>query len=83
MLATAPELVIELLLLRQTEDGTKKKVLHMEAPLDRFRTTVNVIRELESNANVSFERFDFSAIRTFDEFQSRAIEAGWETGHNA
>jgi len=77
-----PDMVIELLLLRQLQDGTKRKVFHMQAPIAQFNSTDDVIRELETSANVSFERFDFSSIRSWDEFRARAIEVGWEAGHS-
>ena len=77
-----PGMVIELLLLRQMEDGRKRQVFHMQAPIDKFAAADGVIRELESSANVSFEQFDFSSIRTFDEFRSKAIEVGWEMGYS-
>ncbi len=76
-----PEMTIELLLLRQMEDGTKRKVFHMQAPIDKFGATGDVIREIEKDKNVEFERFDLHDIRTFDEFRSRAIEIGWEEAH--
>lgn len=76
-----PEMIIELLLLRQMENGTKRKVIHVEAPIDKFGTTQDIIRELEQSANVVFERFDLMNIRTWDDFRSKADEVGWDAGH--
>ena len=77
-----PEMIIDLLLLRHLEDGTKQQILHMQAPIAKFGTTDDVIRELEQSANVSFERFDLADIRNFEQFRSKAIEVGWEIGHS-
>ena len=54
----------------------------MQAPIDKLEAADEVIREIERDKNVCFERFDLSEVRTFDEFRARAIEAGWENrGH--
>ena len=46
------------------------------APIGNFGVMDDVVQELTNVANVDFERFDLSTIRTFDEFQSRAIDLG-------
>jgi len=76
-----PEMIIELLLLRETADGRKRKVFHMQATIDKLSTADDVIREIERDKNVCFERFDLSEVRTFDEFRTRAIQIGWEEAH--
>ena len=76
-----PAMIIEVLLLRENVDGQKRKVFHMQAPIDKVGALDDVVREIERDKNVSFERFDLSGVRTLDEFTSKAIEAGWETGH--
>ena len=76
-----PDMTIELLLLREMEDGTKRKVFHMQAPIDKFGATDDVLQQIGKDKNVEFERFDLQDIRTFDEFRSRAVEVGWETAH--
>ena len=77
-----PGMMIELLLLRETLGGPKRKVLHMQAPADKLGAVDDVIREIERDKNVCFERFDLSDVRTFEEFRTRAIQAGWEAGHS-
>jgi hypothetical protein len=72
-----PEMKIELVVLRESLDGEKTKVIHMEAPLEKFGATDDMIRQLGEDSSVTFERFDMSGLRTFDDFKSRAIEVGW------
>ena len=73
-----PDMTIELLLLRESSDGTKTKVAHMQTPLDKFGATDDMVRKLGRDTSVTFERFDLSTLRTFDEFKVRAIEIGWD-----
>jgi len=74
-----PDRIIELLLLSERTDGFKRKIFHKQAPLNKFAVADEVIRQIEKDKNVTFERFDLSEIRTLDEFRARAIEVGWET----
>jgi len=73
-----PDMTIELMLLREALDGTKIKVAHMQAPLDKFGATDDMVQQLGRDTSVTFERFDLSALRTFDKFKARAIEIGWD-----
>ena len=73
-----PDMIVELILLRESLDGTKTKVAHMQAPLHKFGATDDMVRQLGQDTSVTFERFDLSALRTFDEFKARAIEIGWD-----
>jgi hypothetical protein len=73
-----PEMVIELVLLRESVNGTKTQLAHMQAPLDKFGATGDMVRQLGQDQSVSFERFDLTQIRTFEEFRTKAIEIGWE-----
>src|SRR3974390_2340038 len=50
-----PEMIIELLLLREGTDGLKRIVFHMQAPIDKFAATDGVIREIQKDKNVEFE----------------------------
>lgn len=76
-----PEMIIELLLLRETVNGPKREVFRMQASMDKFDGVYPVIQEIERDKNVSFEEFDLAGIRTFDQFRARAIEIGWEEFH--
>jgi hypothetical protein len=77
-----PGMNVELILLRERDDGIKRVLAHMQGSMEKFGTTQDIIRELQSSANVEFEQFDLSSIRTFDDFRIHAIEVGWETAHN-
>ena len=77
-----PEMLIELILLRESVSGKKTKVTHMQAPIDRFGVTEDMVRQLGQDQSVSFERFDLTDIRTFDEFRARVIEIGWDAAQN-
>jgi len=77
-----PEMLIELILLRESVSGKKTKVTHMQAPIDRFGVTEDMVRQLGQDQSVSFERFDLTDIHTFDEFRARAIEIGWDAAQN-
>jgi hypothetical protein len=71
------EMQIELILLKESLDGTKTKLAHMQAPLEKFGATDGMIRQLAQSASVTFEQFDLSALRTFDSFKDKASELGW------
>jgi hypothetical protein len=72
-----PDMTIELILVRELLDGTKTKVAHIQGPLDKFAAIEDRVQKFGQDASVSFERFDLSALRTFDDFKARAIEIGW------
>jgi hypothetical protein len=77
-----PEMLIELILLRESVNGAKTQLAHMQAPIDKFGTTDDMVRQLGQDKSVSFERFDLTDIRTFDEFRAKSIEIGWEAAQN-
>jgi hypothetical protein len=73
------ENLIELHVLRQSEEtGLKREVIHAEGPLSDASPTDQLLNELQREKNVEFERFNFSNIRTFDEFKLKAIELRWD-----
>lgn len=76
-----PELVIDLLLLRETVGGPKRGVFQAEVPIDKLSTVEGVLREIEKDHNVSFKRFDLADVRSSEDFRARALEAGWEEAH--
>ncbi len=50
----------------------------MQPPLDKFGATRDTVRQLGQDQSVSFERFDLTHVRTFEQFRAKAIEIGWE-----
>jgi hypothetical protein len=77
-----PDMTVELILLRESVNGAKTKVSHMQAPIDKFSATDAMVRQLGQDTSVTFERFDLRETRTFEEFRAKAIEIGWEAAHN-
>jgi hypothetical protein len=73
-----PEMIVELVLLRESINGTKTIVTNARGSIDKFAAIDEMIRQLGEGQSVTFTRFDLSDLRTPDDFSARAIEIGWE-----
>ncbi len=73
-----PEMMVDIILLREAVDGKKTLVSAKRGSLSTFGIVDGITQELGRNKGVTFERLDFSNIRSLGEFRARAIECGWE-----
>ena len=68
---------VQAVLLQEWRDGTKRIIQQFEGPLDVFDAT-DLSRSLEQWFHVSFEQVDMRSVKTFEEFEARARQIGWE-----
>jgi len=68
----------EVVLLHEARDGSKTELQRWSVPADKFGASADMIQMLEQKFAVSFDRTDMSAIRTFEEFETRSREIGWQ-----
>ena len=78
-----PEMTVDIILLRETVDGVKSVVSSKRGPMRTFAMIEGMVQKLGQDTRVTFERFDFSDVRSFEEFRARALASGWETFHAA
>jgi hypothetical protein len=76
-----PEMLIELLLVRETVGGPRRKVFHLQGPVANLGSVENMLRHLARDSTVCFERFDLTNVLTFEDFRIRALELGWEAAY--
>jgi hypothetical protein len=74
-----PEMTVDIILLRETVDGRKETLSAKRGPLSTFGIIDGIVQQLGRDKRVTFERFDFSDVRSYDDFKTKAVEAGWET----
>jgi len=68
----------EVVLVQETGDGKKTEMNRWSVPPDKFGASEEMIRMLEQDFAVKFDRVDMSTVRTFDEFEARSRQIGWE-----
>ena len=68
----------EVVLLHEARDGGKSELQRWSVPADKFGASADMIQMLEQKFAVSFDCVDMSKIRTFDEFEARSKEIGWQ-----
>jgi hypothetical protein len=68
----------QIALIRELRDGTKEEMQRFSAPHDKFAASEDLIRMLEQDLAIKFDRVDLSAVRTFEEFQAKSRAIGWE-----
>jgi hypothetical protein len=68
----------EVALIHETRDGRKTELQRWSVPPDKFDASDAMIQMLEQKFFVKFDRVDMSAVRTFEEFEARSREIGWE-----
>lgn len=77
-----PEMTIELVLLLEAADGLKRQVFRVEAQIEKLDGADQMLKGLEQDMNVEFQRFDSSGVRSQDELRARAIEVGCDICHS-
>jgi hypothetical protein len=78
-----PEMDIDIIFLREMVDGKKEVLSAKRGPLSTFGMLNGTVEQLGKDKEMTFERFDFSNVRSFEEFRARALEAGWESYKSA
>ncbi len=74
----ADSTIVDFALVRELPDGSKVVAIHANGPLAKFdATTAHVLETLSKSFNITFQLFDLSDVRTFEEFQTRAADLGW------
>lgn len=74
----APAGDLEVVLLQEARNGRKTEMQRWSVPPDKFDASDEMIRMLEQDFSVKFDRVDMSAVRSFDEFEARSRQIGWE-----
>ncbi len=69
---------LDFVLLQEARDGSKTELLRWSGPADKIDAIADTIELFEEKFAVRFDRVDMSAIRTFEEFETRSREIGWE-----
>src|SRR5262245_15884617 len=70
-------LKVQAVLLEEWRDGTKRIIQRFEGPLAVFDAQ-DLARNLEQWFNVRFDQVDMREVTTFEEFDVRSREIGWE-----
>jgi hypothetical protein len=69
---------VEFALVRELTGGDKIVALHAKGPLSKFNDAANgIVDDFSSLFSITFEKFDLSEIRTFEDFEARTKELGW------
>lgn len=74
----APTGDFEVVLLHEGRDGRKTEMQRWSVPPEKFDASDVMIQMLEQDLSIKFDRVDMSAVRTFDEFEARSRQIGWE-----
>lgn len=69
---------LEVVLLQELRDGTKTEMQRFSVPSDKFEASAEMIHMLGEQLGVTFDRVDLSGVRTFEEFETRSREMGWD-----
>ena len=70
--------VVEFVLVRQLQDGSKTVEIHAKGPVSSFDATAGRMTDnLGKKLDVKFERHDLSNVRSSDELTKRASALGW------
>lgn len=72
-----PKGEFEVVLIQELHNGEKTQMQRWSVPPDAFDTSEEMIGMLEEQFDVHFDRVDMSHIRTFEEFEARSIQSGW------
>ena len=68
----------EVVLVHESRDGYKTEMQHWSVPAGSFDASAEMIQMLEQEFGVTFDRVDMSDVRTFEEFEARSRQIGWE-----
>ena len=63
---------------QEGRDGNKIELQRWSVPPDKFDSSNDMIQMLEQRLGVNFARVDMSEIRSFEEFEARSRQIGWE-----
>ena len=73
-----PDGAFEVVLLHEARDGSKTELQRWSVPADKFGASADMIQMLEQKFSVTFDRVDMTSIRTFEDFETRSREIGWQ-----
>ncbi len=69
---------LEMAIVLEQPGGNKKVLKSLEGDLQVMEHTAKVfVERLAEEYGIEFDEFDFSFVRTFEDFERRAKEAGW------
>jgi len=68
----------EVVLVHESRDGYKTEMQRWSVPADGFDASAEMVQMLEQEFHVTFDRVDVSDIRTFEDFEARSRQLGWE-----
>ena len=74
----APGGDFDVVLVQELRDGSKTEMQRWSVPSDKFDASDDMIRMLEEQFSVTFDRVDMSAVQTFEEFEAKSRQIGWE-----